>query len=65
MKAIEAVRFPVPWIITKGNHDVTGPGAVEAFQKFYVPVIREQTQNPEIKNDYYNVGGYMWYKKEK
>jgi UDP-2,3-diacylglucosamine pyrophosphatase LpxH len=54
MKAIEAVNMPVPWIITKGNHDVTGPGAVEAFQKFYVPMIRKQTQNPEIKNASYS-----------
>ena len=54
MKAIEAVDMPVPWIIIKGNHDVTGPGAVEAFQKFYVPMIRKQTKNPEIKNASYS-----------
>lgn len=54
MKAIEAVNMPVPWIIIKGNHDVTGPGAVEAFQKFYVPMFRKQTKNPEIKNASYS-----------
>jgi 3',5'-cyclic AMP phosphodiesterase CpdA len=53
MKAIEAVKMPVPWILTKGNHDVTGPGAVEAFQKFYMPMIRQQTRNPEINNASY------------
>ena len=31
MKAIEETDMPVPWIIAKGNHDVTGPGAPEAF----------------------------------
>lgn len=54
MKAIETVNIPAPWILTKGNHDVTGPGAVEAFQKFYVPMIRRQTNNPEIKNASYS-----------
>ncbi len=54
MKAIEAVNMHAPWILTKGNHDVTGPGAVEAFQKFYVPMIRKQTNNPEIKNASYS-----------
>lgn len=54
MKAIEAVNMPAPWIITKGNHDVTGPGAVEAFQKFYVPMIQKQTGNPNIKNASYS-----------
>lgn len=54
MKAIEAVNMPLPWILTKGNHDITGPGAVEAFQKFYVPMIRKQTKNPEIQNASYS-----------
>jgi hypothetical protein len=48
IKAIETIQMPVPWIIAKGNHDVTGPGAVEAFQQVYVPMIRKQTKNPEI-----------------
>lgn len=54
MKAIEDVNMPAPWIIIKGNHDVTGPGAVEAFQKFYIPLIRKQTNNPEINNASYS-----------
>jgi 3',5'-cyclic AMP phosphodiesterase CpdA len=54
MKAIEAVDMPAPWIIIKGNHDITGPGAVEAFQKFYVPMIRQQTKNPETDNASYS-----------
>lgn len=53
MKAIEKVGMEVPWILAKGNHDITGPGAPEAFQEFYVPVIREQTGNPEIQNASY------------
>jgi len=54
MKAIDDANMQVPWIILKGNHDVTGPGAVEAFQNFYVPMIRKQTKNQEIKNASYS-----------
>jgi len=54
MKAIEDANMKVPWMIAKGNHDVTGPGAVEAFQEYYVPMIRKQTNNPEIKNASYS-----------
>jgi hypothetical protein len=54
MEAIEAINMTVPWIFTKGNHDITGPGAAEAFQKFYVPEIRKQTHNSGIKNASYS-----------
>ncbi len=54
MKSIEAAIVPAPWIIAKGNHDVTGPGSVEAFQEFYVPMFRKQTNNPDIKNASYS-----------
>jgi len=56
MKAIDATQMPVPWIIAKGNHDVTGPGAVEAFQEYYVPMFRKQTGHPEINNASYSYG---------
>ncbi len=54
MKAIEAARMPAPWIIAKGNHDITGPGAAKAFQEYYIPMFREQTSNPDIKNASYS-----------
>ena len=54
MEAIDAIQMSAPWIIAKGNHDITGPGAVEAFQEFYVPMIRKQTNNPDIKNASYS-----------
>ena len=31
MKAIDAVQMPAPWIIAKGNHDITGPGRKRSF----------------------------------
>jgi hypothetical protein len=54
MKAIGAIQMPVPWIIAKGNHDITGPGAVKAFQEFYIPMFRKQTGNPEINSANYS-----------
>ncbi len=53
MKAIDSIRMPVPWIIAKGNHDITGPGAIEAFQNYYVPMFRKQTNNPKINSATY------------
>ena len=50
VKAVGAANIPVPWIIAKGNHDITGPGAPEAFLRYYTPMFRDQTGNPEILN---------------
>jgi 3',5'-cyclic AMP phosphodiesterase CpdA len=57
MKAVDESDMPVPWIITKGNHDITGPGAREAFREYYVPMLRKQTGNPDITNASYS---YRW-----
>jgi 3',5'-cyclic AMP phosphodiesterase CpdA len=54
MNAIDALQMPVPWIIAKGNHDITGPGAEKAFQEFYIPMFRKQTNNPEINSASYS-----------
>ena len=54
MKAIDILQMPVPWIIAKGNHDITGPGAVKAFQEFYIPMFRKQTSHPEINSANYS-----------
>ena len=54
MKAIRDTRMPVPWLITKGNHDITGPGAVEVFNEIYIPEIRKQTGIPGIKGANYS-----------
>ncbi len=54
MVALEETTMPVPWILTKGNHDITGPGAGEAFQEHYLPMIRKQTGKPEINSANYS-----------
>lgn len=46
----EAIRFVreanlgAPFLFTKGNHDITGPGAVEAFDSKLRPFLAEQAQ---------------------
>jgi hypothetical protein len=45
-EAIDLVRRDapkVPFLFTKGNHDITGPGATEAFDRVLLPFLREQT----------------------
>jgi hypothetical protein len=54
MKAVEEVQIPVPWIIAKGNHDISGPGTQQAFQQEYIPMFRKQTNNPEITGANYS-----------
>jgi hypothetical protein len=54
MNAIDETDTGVPWIIAKGNHDVTGPGAIEAFNSVYVPMIRKQTGKSNINNASYS-----------
>jgi Predicted phosphohydrolases len=36
---IHSAKFGRPLLMTKGNHDVTGPGAAEAYQRLLVPFM--------------------------
>jgi hypothetical protein len=40
---VRTAQLPTPFVFTKGNHDVTGPGAVEAYNHVLIPFLREQT----------------------
>jgi hypothetical protein len=40
--AIDAAALGAPFLITKGNHDITGPGAVEAYDKVLIPWLAAQ-----------------------
>jgi hypothetical protein len=40
--ALDLVRrtdFPAPFLFTKGNHDITGPGAAQVYDKLLVPFM--------------------------
>jgi hypothetical protein len=51
----------VPWILAKGNHDITGVGdaykaqAKEAFGQYYTPFIKSQTGSKDVQE-----GNYTW-----
>ncbi len=55
--ALRAKEFKVPWILVKGNHDITGPGANEAFQEIMLPFIENELNIPITNTSYsYYVG---------
>ena len=57
-----------PWVLVKGNHDITGVGdackaeAKAAFPKYYTPFIKEQTAVTDITDATYayEVGGVLF-----
>ena len=53
VKAVDAVAMSIPWIITKGNHDITGPGAQEAFITYYIPMFQKQLDRTDIASANY------------
>jgi hypothetical protein len=53
-------KLGVPWLFTKGNHDITGPGAVAAFGNVFHPFLTEQARavspaSAEVKSARYTV----------
>ena len=40
--AIDAAGFGVPFLVTKGNHDITGPGNPEAYDDVLLPWLAKQ-----------------------
>lgn len=45
MDFVRASNFGRPLLMTKGNHDVTGPGAAEAYQRLLVPFMSDPALN--------------------
>ncbi len=55
--ALRSNEFSVPWVLIKGNHDITGPGANEAFQEIMLPFIKDELDIPVANTSYsYDVG---------
>lgn len=57
---VRDAKLGVPWLFTKGNHDITGPGAVAAFGSVFHPFLTAQSRavNPssaEVKSARYTV----------
>lgn len=57
---VESQKLGVPFVFTKGNHDVTGDGAVEAFQEVFHPFLSQQTSSfnggGEVRSACYSIG---------
>lgn len=43
---VEGAGLGVPFLFCKGNHDVTGPGSVEAFDSVLLPFLAKQAKQP-------------------
>ena len=41
---VREAKLGVPFLFTKGNHDITGPGAADAFRHVFHPFLTEQTR---------------------
>ena len=39
---VRGAKLGVPFLFTKGNHDITGPGAADAFKSVFHPFLGEQ-----------------------
>src|SRR5436309_10876335 len=44
---VREAGFPVPFLFTKGNHDVAGPGAADVYNRVFVPYLAKQA-NEEV-----------------
>ena len=53
LDSLRTAEFLPPWIITKGNHDITGPGAASAYQSVVIPFIQTELGQP-VKTAYYS-----------
>lgn len=52
-RAIDSIGFGVPVVVTKGNHDITGPGAREAFDRVYLPNMARLAGHEHLKSANY------------
>jgi hypothetical protein len=52
LEFVGQARWNVPLLLTKGNHDVTGPGAVEVYERVMLPYLGRQIDVPVRKPRY-------------
>ena len=46
LSALRASDMQVPWVLIKGNHDITGPGAIETYKDIVIPFIQNEIGHP-------------------
>ena len=52
LEAVGKFGPDVPWVLVKGNHDITGPGAVEAYDELVIPWLKKEL-SPAIDRAHY------------
>lgn len=52
LAAVEQDGPAVPWVLVKGNHDITGPGAAEAYDEVVIPWLKKEL-SPAIDKAHY------------
>ncbi len=58
---VQQARFPVPLLMTKGNHDITGPGAASVYDRTLIPFMAEATKAKLSQAAFSrSVGGTLW-----
>jgi hypothetical protein len=55
---IRDARLGAPLLFTKGNHDITGPGAVNAFGSVFHPFLTEQARAVNTRSSAVTSGSY-------
>ena len=43
---IDKTQLGAPFLMSKGNHDITGPGATDAYEKVFLPWLSNQRKQP-------------------
>jgi hypothetical protein len=61
LTAVKQAKLGAPFLIIKGNHDVTGPGAVEAFNQQVLPFVAEQAKSDVHAANYTLELGGQWF----
>lgn len=57
----QQARLPAPMLMTKGNHDITGPGAAAVYERTILPFLAEGTKT-KIEQAVFTraTGGTLW-----
>ncbi len=50
----KSANFGVPFLMTKGNHDVTGPGSEEAYRDILLPRIAQELGREKLESTSYS-----------
>jgi hypothetical protein len=53
LDSLRSSEFTTPWIITKGNHDITGPGAAASYSSIVIPWLQTEL-GQTVKAAYYS-----------